>query len=347
MTSSPPPSAGRLGRFLRKLLMLGISSLLGLIVLEFGIRTFLPFYHPASQIEFRRNPGGVALGPANGSQRHRQPKGDYDLVVTFNEAGLRDDKPLRDCRPDDWIVLGDSFSLGWGVEVTNRFSTRLQSLLGRPVFNVAIPGDLRDYRHLLDYAVTNGAHAKHLVLGLCMENDLKNYDLPPPPPAKIRLNSKRGVQDWIKTHSALYLFLSYELNTRPATRRIFEKLGLSRNIDQLTHKNDDDPAAIDATARAAAVLLAGHDDGLVLLIPSRALWHGGHRDSERAIHEKVATSLQAQHLRVIDMKTVFENASTNPLAFYFVTDSHWNAEGHRLAAETLATAITNTATRTP
>lgn len=321
----------------KRLLLLAITGLVCVFILEFGVRLFLPFYHPATQIDFLLDSTGMSLGPANATRRLRQPKGDYDLNIDFNRLGLRDPKDLKDCGPSDLIALGDSFTMGWGIPEPERYSTRLQKLLGRPVFNVAIPGDVIGYEKLLSYARTNGAQAHTLIVGLCMENDLKNYDkpAPPPPPPSSQFRSKRGVQDFLKRHSALYLFLSYELNTIPATRRFFEKMGLSRNIDQLTHRNDDDPAALDSTARRVDALLKPYPGSLVLVIPSRANWSGDHRDTEAAIHAKLMALLDSHGVEFVDMKPVFE-AAGEPLRFYFHTDAHWNAEGHRLAAETLA-----------
>lgn len=338
----------RIKTLLKKLLLLVLTGGICVFILEFGIRAFLPFYHPGTQIDFTLDANGMALGPANQTRRLRQPKGDYDLDVSFNRHGLRDTKDLKDCGPGDLIALGDSFTMGWGIPETNRFSSRLEAALARPVFNVAIPGDVAGGARLLAHAQTNGARARTIIFGLCMENDLKNYEkpAPPPPPTAANLRSKRGVQDLLKRHSALYFFLSYELNTIPATRKLFEQLGLARNIDQLTHRNDDDPAALESTARKVAELLAPYPGSVVLIIPSRANWSGDHRATESAIHEKVTGLLRTNGVQIVDMKPVIEAAGT-PLNFYFTTDAHWNSEGHRLAAETLANHFTNRATTLP
>jgi phospholipase/lecithinase/hemolysin len=38
---------------------------------------------------------------------------------------------------------------------------------------------------------------------------------------------------------------------------------------------------------------------------------------------------------VVDLRDRFEQ-SGNPLSYHFANDTHWNKEGHRLAAEALA-----------
>lgn len=71
--------------------------------------------------------------------------------------------------------------MGWGVDEDKRFSNLLEEHLkdcGPPaprVFNIAIPDNIVGYQRLLKYAESRGAKVRRMVVGICMENDLRDY----------------------------------------------------------------------------------------------------------------------------------------------------------------------------
>lgn len=331
-----PPRRGRL--WLIRLLLVLISTAIMLLVLEVGIRLALPYFDPAKQIPFHRNEQGLGLGQPNTEYWVRTPKGDYSVTVRFNRYGLRDPKDLAHSTADDLFAVGDSFTFGWGLPDGQRFSDLLEAKLGRPVYNIAIPGDLLDDALLTHYAEQKGAHPRKLIIGVCMENDLLDYPalraakpLPAPLPSR-----KERTREYLKSHSAIYLALATTLQGNFGSE-LFEKLGLARNIDELTRRNIYSETVLLASRDALLEVAKGREP-LVLLIPSRRLWSGDNTEVESQIHERFAALLREAGLPVVDMRPVFEAAGP-PLKYYFQTDPHWNAEGHRLAAEELAKAL--------
>jgi len=318
-------------RWVARLILLSASSLLALLVCEAGVRLFLPYYRPSRQIAFHRNADGVTLGAPGERVRVSTPKGDWDIEVTFNRYGLRDPKDLAQSQPGDLFVVGDSFTFGWGLNDGLRYSDLLAEKLGKPVYNIAIPGDLRDYAALLRYAEGHGAKVANLIIGVCMENDLKDYrvsDAALPPPARLPL------REWMKMHSALYLCASHVLQARLHTGALLQKLGIARNVDQLTGQNIFSEEIL-ASSRDQVLTLAAGRRAVVLLIPSRGLWSGGNMEIEKRVHERFAALLGEAGLTVVDMRPHFELSGT-PLNYYFTTDPHWNATGHAAAAAALA-----------
>ena len=156
--------------------VLMVCTVISVVLLEIAIRIFLPVYIPSDQLGFVRL-GDVTVGRPGGAFRLSKNAGDFDVEIRFNALGFRDDKSLTTSTDRDLFVVGDSIPLGWGVAVRNRFSDRLQALLNRPVFNIAMPAyDLDGYDRLLHYAEANGASIKNLIISVSMEHNLRVYD---------------------------------------------------------------------------------------------------------------------------------------------------------------------------
>jgi hypothetical protein len=348
----PAPPGSRLRSFAGKVLVLGITSLVCVLLLEVAVRWLMPFYAPGSQIGFVPTTNGIVLGPANGTSRQATPKGDFDVTSHFNAEGFRDVKDFRQAGSNDWFAVGDSFTMGWGVTEEERYSNQLEKSLATAggktrVFNIAIPDNIIGYQRLLRHAESRGAKVHRMIVGICMENDLEDYRNGQgawdsvfggpgvmQPPHSQGSDSLRG---WIKNHSALYNALSFNLQRVDFLRGFLQKVGITRNVTQLSRRKEWNEEVIHQSAAETAKLAAGRP-AAVLIIPARLLWAGDNQDTERRVHEAFITELQKAGLRVVDMKPALEK-SGNPLAFYFQNDPHWNAQGHELAAQELFKAL--------
>lgn len=316
-----------------------VTGMLSLWVLDRAIRVFLPHYDPRRQIAFQMLGAydDAAIGPRNGSIRQRTPKGDYDLTVHFNAYGFRDEQDLALSTTNDFLAVGDSFTMGWGVESHERFSNQITDRTGLKIYNIGIPGDLAQYRGAIRYAKDCGATAGNLLVGVCMNNDLKNYESADKSQLAVygdRKKWKARLRAELQTRSALYLACSYELQRIPALRSLFERLGISRDINELTLQNIYNENILDSSARQCVELAntAGREQARFILIPSLALWVGDNQKTEAVIHDAFASRLRAEGLHVLDLKPGFD-ATGRARSYYFTTDAHWNADGHALAAQ--------------
>jgi hypothetical protein len=349
----PAPKPSRLRALAPKLLLLAVTLLISLTLLEVAVRWFFPYFSPTAQVPFKLVSKGFALGPAGQTVRMATPKGDYNSVLHFDEDGFRDTKPLREAKESDWYALGDSYTMGWGVEEDERFSNRLEQAfrsnnIPARVFNIALPENMIGYGRLLRYAESRGAKVRHLVVGICMENDLRDYsdgkgawdfiDVPRP-------TAKEAIRDWLKQHSALYIAASYELQKVPFTRRLLQKIGIARSIDELTGHNDWDEKVLQ-TSRDELVKLVASRDAVILIVPSRNLWHGNYIATEQRIHDTFIRMLREAGLTVVDPKPMME-AAGDPMSCYFKTDPHWNAKGHAIGGRELFKAIQARAAKSP
>jgi len=315
-----------------------------LVLIEIGIRIFFPSYDPSGQVQLFGLSDGTVVGRPGAVLRQSKNTGDYDVHVRFNSFGFRDDKLLTAATDRDLFVVGDSFPFGWGVEVQDRFSDKLQSILSRPVFNIAIPGlDFDGYSRLLRYAETHGTIIKNLIISVTMENDLGVYDdsetpaSPPPSPRRSPLQLQLSmIKAYFTGHSALYVAATHAVHKTGWLRSIAAQLGLLiPNLDGIP----DPVGSTDVlTTSAARVLqLAKGRNTIVLIIPSRQLWVGTatYRAEAARIHETFIDSLRRSGMVVVDLRDRFERDG-KPLSYHFANDGHWNKEGHRLAAEALA-----------
>ena len=344
MSSEPsaPASGQRLLRqrmkgYAGKLLLLAVTSTICLLVLEVAVRWLFPYYSPRTQVYFERNAEGVVLGIPSTTYRVATPKGDWDLTVSNNRHGFRDPKDYTQSTTNDVFASGDSYTFGWGVEEAERYSNVVETNQGARVFNIAIPEDFRGYAHTLEFVRKNGAQVRNLMIGVCMENDLWDYDQAESKHVTYQKQMIKGpfrkMAIWFKRYSALWTAASHNLQKNASMRGFLERVGIARNADLLTHKNEYSTNIVQSSS-AEVVKIATNYNTVVLIIPSRALWVGQNIETERKIHGEFVQALRAAGLDVVDMKPILEKDG-NPSRYYFTSDPHWNAAGHAAAAAAL------------
>lgn len=330
----PRVETGRKRRSALSILAVLIGLVAGFGLAEGLTRLLFPAFDPSGRFEFTYPVGSLLLGKPGTEARQVKNTGDYDVAVHINSHGLRDANDVATAGSDDILVVGDSFTWGWGVEAQDRFSDQLQILTGRRTFNLSTPTDIDGYAALLDYARKLGSRAGRVVIAICMENDLHLYGDAPqggPPP-----DSGSALKEWLAGHSALYLLAVTTVQQTPWLRDLAVKAGLIvPNLEGIA-KNDYDPAIIDSSANHLKEIAEQYRT-LVVLIPSRALWVGNSRS--RAIEDRVHTAfivaLQRRGIDVLDLQPVLE-AQLAPLAYHFANDGHWNVRGHALAARAIS-----------
>src|SRR5205814_10585813 len=114
-----------------------------------------------------------------------------------------------------------------------RYSTVREARRGARVYNIALPGDFDTYGRLIARARSHGATVRRLVIGVCMENDLRLYGAAVTQPASgnrgwraARQRALVPVKEWLTDHSTLYYMATYAVHgnaalERPAVRAVF------------------------------------------------------------------------------------------------------------------------------
>ncbi|MEN8221489.1 MAG: SGNH/GDSL hydrolase family protein [Pseudomonadota bacterium] len=291
------------------------------------IRIFLPAYNPYGIVQFHFNADGVPLATPGFQGRQIRKTGDFNVAVSINRYGFRDIKDLAKSTNDDLFVVGDSFSFGFGVEESERYSDFLQHLLGASVYNISIPTDFNGYDTLLDYAKQNGAKIRRLVIGVCMENDLGYYQT-------LELASERQtIKAWVSGHLAIYRALASIVHQNAMLNRIGQRIGLITPYDAPATNVSYSEEVISRSVNRL-INLAKDYDSTILIIPSRGLWTGNSQENIAKTHEKFVALLKKAGQRVVDMAPILESGG-EPLSYYYPRDGHWKKEAHTLAAEYL------------
>jgi hypothetical protein len=325
---------------LRKAVLFVLTALVLLPFQEWAARFAMPAFDPSQQVTFLAPVNGrPILGPANSTFRQVKNTGDFDVSVIFNQHGLRDNKDVSQGNAGDFYLVGDSFPFGWGVEEKERLSERLEARIGRSVHNLSVSGDLDTYAELIAYAKGLGAPVKKVILVVTMENDIADYDAQ----AKAKLVSAppaRGAQIltsakvFLTKNSALYFLATSLIHNTPWLKNIAVKLGLIRPNLAGVHAPNASPVAIRATLDRIDGI-ANLYDTTVVLIASRALWHGVEQAEAARVHKEVVAGLRQRGITVVDLRPAFERTGT-PLDLHFANDGHWRAIGHDLAAAAIA-----------
>jgi hypothetical protein len=334
------------------------SGILCIFILECLVRVLFPVYNPSGMVEFYYDENGVLLGKKNSGAHQWMKAGDFDIQVRFNQYGFRDTKDLQMSTTHDFFVVGDSFSFGHGVAEDKRYSNILESLLGVLVYNISIPTDFDGYEKLIKYAQQQGATIKNLIIGVCMENDLKNYANPEseqnrtlptssqskpetsPYYNKIKAGKFLRIKIFLGKQSALYNMLISLFHQNRMLKDLASKFGIMDQYADGINRFAYSEAVLRQTSQRLVRLQTDCQipNVMIVVIPSRALWIGDNRECEFQAHTEFVTILRAAHFNVVDLRSVFE-ADGNPFQYHFQHDGHWNQQGHHKAAEAIARQI--------
>ncbi len=344
MRAPSAPSRTERGRKWRaraaRLLLLAVTCAMTLGLMELGIRRLVPAYHPLNQVLCVHSPEGLRLGRPSSAVLFGVPGGEFLVTVAYNRWGFRDPGDFSTSSINDLFVVGDSYAFGWGVEQSNCFSAVLERALGRPVYNLAVPGgDLYDYERQLEYARRHGAALSNVVVCVCMENDLFDYAYVQrgprmqDPEQQARITLRRRALNWLERHSALFVCFTTTVKKSEFCRHQLERSGLVLPIESFNKPNVNDPKVL-ASSRDVLVEFAHRYNLMVLIVPSRYLWQGSNTGTENAVHSNFVGLLEEAGVQTVDMRPKLEEGG-EPLKFYFRRDPHWTADGHAAAAQAL------------
>lgn len=118
--------------------------------------------HYDSVLFYRLNPGSIQFNNR-----------EFESTLLVNSKGIRDDEESLDA--PKIIVLGDSYTMGWGVQQHELYTSLLEERLGVKVLNAAISsyGTAREFRLLEEL---NTDSLEYLVIQYCPNDLIENQN---------------------------------------------------------------------------------------------------------------------------------------------------------------------------
>ena len=317
-----------------------VSLVVSLFLAELVMRWVYSEYDPRGNVMFYSKNDGTVLAKPNFSGRQWRNSGEFNVKVDINKYGFRERKDFKNAQSKDLFLIGDSFSFGHGVEEEERFGNVLQKLfLGKSkVYNNAISvSHFINYQRNLEYAENQGTKIENILIGVCMENDILDYDkVLKEWETQIIKEDEISIKNWLNQKSCLYNFLAVKIQSNQNVRIFLTKIGIVKNASRV-QKLEATEQELKSSLEQLKIIIRGKKS-LVVLIPSRMNWVQNQNQVEIAnkTHENFKYLLRKNEILFVDMKPVFNIKSDNPLEeLHFKYDGHWNKQGHQLAANAI------------
>lgn len=339
---------------IRRLGLILLGVFLALLGLEVALRVSDPVPEVGSPLfSFHENDPYLGwVGKPNVHLRYHRPE--FDTLVRHDDGGWRQPEPPP---PADAarriLVLGDSFTWGWGVSQGELFTDRLQARLPPSVaiHNRGIIGFGSAQEYLLLKRELATTHYDAVVLMFFINDLADNTDgkdghrpyfelvegalLPRNQPAMARTSP---VQLFLKEHSRAYLFIEFELGL--LKRRFAGEADDERRYKEAGAVDFHDLPAYGVTARLLNEMnrLARQHGAQFFLVyvPQRSEFElAAPYPYVRAVHAMVDDIAGREQIPLIDLSPSFRDQAAAGRQLVYPIDAHWNAAGHQLAAETL------------
>jgi hypothetical protein len=259
--------------------------------------------------------------------------------ASTNSLGWRDRERTYSRQPGVTraTAIGDSFTFGIGVDDGERFTDVLPNLIdGLEVVNLGVAGYGTDQE--LRVLELEGVRYEPdiVILTVCTFNDLGDighdviYSWPKPyyslDGGSLQLH-KPPVTWSMRARNASYL-----------VEFLFQRLTEGPNIARRVPRPDDPMLLFQALVRRMASVSAEHHARFVVMLaymPERA---GSFAD----LGERMTAFLDAEGIPNLDTRKLFAMRSADPdRLLYSEGRNHWNAQGHRIAAEGLRDLLRN------
>lgn len=238
--------------------------------------------------------------------------------VEINEFGLRQKEIEKQLAYDDRILfLGDSFTVGLGVEEEEMFTSRITGTLnefGIGVINAGQSGYCITQEYRLAQKLLAQNYYDHIFLCLYLSNDIRGDFYRGFEKTEVaygyRLLKNRAfkntIVDYIRTHSYSFMYVSTVLRKKWRKGRKVEAEGFTHNSKL-------------AIANIKRLCKEQDIDLTIMLIPDFKM---------EVLHEEEFNRLFAEN----DIDYFKANI---PREGYFHIDGHWNSKGHLLASEAI------------
>lgn len=350
---------------MKKILLVVMGFLIGLLVAEIIAQKILP--HKASDLLFNSSDASpttlylldkkLRVRPASNIDTAIKTL-DYSVNIRTNELGLRGTS-IQNTNKEQWVALGDSFTMAVQVSEEESFSQRLSEKNDVQLWNAGVDGYSTWQETLrLEELITEIPVTKAILI-FFTGNDFQDNERFPamrqhPLPGKEGDSIPRphisSLEKWLLQHS--YIFAHYRIWKKQQEVRsgksisqrnwrdelsIFSKVGHHRlqqlsiqtqaalkNFRAVCHRHNIEPLIV--IAPPAFVIDQKRLAATFQLVGLDETQATPNIPQQTVL--KIASDLQ---LPVCDLTPALSKESSS----YFIFDGHWNAMGHRIVADTI------------
>jgi hypothetical protein len=292
------------------------------------------------------------IGRPNRHLHYRRPE--FDTLVQLDAEGWRQPEPPRPAEPAQRIlVLGDSFTWGWGVSQGQVFTDLLQAALPATVavYNRGVVGFGTGQEYLLlrrelaaraydavvlmffinDLADNTDGKEGHRPYFELVGGDLRARNQP-------ALAQASPVDQFLKEHSRAYGFVAFELGM--LKRRFAGEANDERAYRDAAAVDFHDLPGYAVTARLLGEmqrLTRAHGTRFFLVyIPQRSEFDlDAPFPYVRSVHAMVEDIARREGIPLLDLAAPFRERAKAGERLVYAIDAHWTPAGHRLAADVL------------
>ena len=302
----------------------------------------------------------------------RHSKSCFDITMTFNEVGARDDS-FTNLPTTSLILLGDSFAEGFGVMKDKTSERLIEEWLGVPVLNFGASGNFGPLQELLIYEEFKDLPHQGLIVYVLPDNDFTDNDLdvwrnkdqtryrpyfsqsgdplipyyfPTAVPRDNFLSSSQGlikqiIREYFWSANALRSILmlirgdaQYVVNEQD------NYLARSYFYDYPSDKQQSNLIS----AYEAILQAAGNKNVLFVLIPrinDIARWKNeSDRDGyQNSYWYQSFINFQNRTEQKVELLNLIEYLPTKTKELFFECDGHWGPQGNRWAADIISNFI--------
>lgn len=299
---------------------------------------------------------------------------DFRITIHSNALGYRDPDRGPKGGAFRILALGDSFTFGWGVEREDTFEARMERLhadagTGPPleVINAGVPG-YNLYQSVLALEKKGWKVDPDIVLfGAFVQNDfsanLTTEEWIARKKSGKKKEDKPALAAWLEANSQAWVWLRTRYKSSYRLQRTWYKITRVFKPEKERHRYRSlmvfrEPFSEEMKREwrlTEKLLLRLRDDVrargrrlLIVLFPpelqtKRERWkkdirkidlEGSSFDIEKP-NKRLAAFCRANGISLLDLLPVFRASVDAGQELYLTSDHHWNAEGHRLAAETI------------
>ena len=320
-----------------------VPAMVIVFLLEISVRIFVPNLKPVQELITPVSPDAERLLPfLRPHYEARVTTYEYVMSMKHNSLGFRDSEHLKK-RPEDItrvVIIGDSFTYGWGVDQDQTYPALLEPLLDGAgdrqyeIFNMGIPDTgTVEAQQIAQIAMTFDPHI--IVLAMLLEdrwavngNDLVDNarKLQGKQAAAAGRQPSAGVltsiHNFLARNSALYAYIM----TRRGNTMRRQAIGMRENrnreeLDAAWELTTGLLAELNARAKAANVTFA------VVRCP---FYFDAQRDEPDRISTRLTEVGQGLEIPVLDLLPGMQQLDTDSL--YYQRDGHWTPAGNEAAA---------------